>query len=121
MKSQNVQDTFSAMDRSTIVRESFRKHLVAEICCFTEHRDQVPRVILATVRDILRRRGISRHTPYMCLYILANLYSLSLPLLTFSTARNASCGISTRPTRFIRRLPSFCFSSSFRLREISPP
>ena len=48
-------------------------------------------------------------------------YSLSLPVLTFSTARNASCGISTRPTRFIRRLPSFCFSSSLRLREISPP
>ena len=40
---------------------------------------------------------------------------------TFSTARKASCGISTRPTRFIRRLPSFCFSSSFRLRLMSPP
>ena len=35
---------------------------------------------------------------------------------TFSTARNASCGISTRPTFFIRFLPSFCFSSSVRLR-----
>ena len=29
---------------------------------------------------------------------------------------NASCGMSTLPTRFIRFLPSFCFSSSFRLR-----
>jgi hypothetical protein len=40
---------------------------------------------------------------------------------TFNTARKASCGISTRPTRFMRRLPSFCFSSSLRLRVISPP
>ena len=34
-----------------------------------------------------------------------------------STARNASCGTSTPPTCFIRFLPSFCFSSSFRLRD----
>src|SRR5207247_2847489 len=40
---------------------------------------------------------------------------------TFRIARNASCGISTRPTRFMRFLPSFCFSSSLRLRVISPP
>src|SRR5207253_2233156 len=40
---------------------------------------------------------------------------------TLSTARNASCGISTDPTDFIRFLPSFCFSRSFRLREMSPP
>jgi hypothetical protein len=45
----------------------------------------------------------------------------SLSPLTFNTARNASCGISTRPTRFIRFLPAFCFSSNLRLREISPP
>ena len=38
-----------------------------------------------------------------------------------STARKASCGISTLPTRFIRCLPSFCFSSSLRLRVMSPP
>ena len=38
-----------------------------------------------------------------------------------STARNASCGTSTEPTCFIRFLPFFCCSSSFRLREMSPP
>ncbi len=36
-------------------------------------------------------------------------------------AMNASCGTSTRPIDFIRFLPSFCFSSSLRLRVISPP
>src|SRR5205823_12909839 len=34
----------------------------------------------------------------------------------FSTARKASCGTSTIPTCFIRRLPAFCRSSSLRLR-----
>jgi hypothetical protein len=47
-------------------------------------------------------------------------YSSSSPE-TFRTARNASCGMSTWPTRFMRRLPSFCFSRSLRLREMSPP
>jgi len=42
-------------------------------------------------------------------------------LATFRTARKASWGMSTRPTRFMRRLPSFCFSRSLRLREMSPP
>ena len=36
-------------------------------------------------------------------------------------ARKASCGMSTEPTDFMRFLPSFCFSSSLRLREMSPP
>ena len=38
-----------------------------------------------------------------------------------STARKASCGISTDPTAFIRFLPSFCRSRSFRFRLMSPP
>ena len=38
-----------------------------------------------------------------------------------SAATNASCGTSTRPIVFIRFLPSFCFSSSLRLRVMSPP
>jgi site-specific DNA recombinase len=39
----------------------------------------------------------------------------------FRAARNADCGISTFPNWRMRFLPSFCFSNSFRLREISPP
>ena len=38
-----------------------------------------------------------------------------------SSDMNASCGMSTLPTRFMRFLPSFCFSSSLRLRVTSPP
>ena len=41
--------------------------------------------------------------------------------LVESAAMKASWGTSTRPTIFIRFLPSFCFSSSFRLRVMSPP
>ena len=41
--------------------------------------------------------------------------------VTLRTARKASCGMSTWPTRFMRFLPSFCFSRSLRLREMSPP
>ena len=40
---------------------------------------------------------------------------------TLSTARNASWGISTLPTCFMRFLPSFCFCNSFFLRDTSPP
>ena len=40
---------------------------------------------------------------------------------TLRTAMKASCGISTVPNCFMRFLPSFCFSKSLRLREISPP
>jgi predicted metal-binding membrane protein len=38
-----------------------------------------------------------------------------------NTAKNASWGTSTRPTCFIRFLPSFCLPRSFFLREMSPP
>ena len=40
---------------------------------------------------------------------------------TLRTARNASWGTSTLPICFMRFLPSFCFSRSLRLREMSPP
>ena len=39
----------------------------------------------------------------------------------FRTARNASLGTCTVPNWRIRFLPSFCFSSSFFFRVISPP
>ena len=41
--------------------------------------------------------------------------------VTLRSARNASCGSSTRPTCFIRFLPSFCFAQSLRFRVMSPP
>ncbi len=40
---------------------------------------------------------------------------------TFSAAMNASCGMSTLPNWRMRFLPSFCLSSSLRLRVASPP
>ena len=38
-----------------------------------------------------------------------------------STARNASWGISTCPTCFIRFFPAACLAHSFRFRVMSPP
>ena len=61
----------------------------------------------AATGKVVSRRRRTAHPPYL--------------LSTCSTARKASCGISTRPTCFIRFLPSFCFSRSFFLREMSPP
>jgi len=39
----------------------------------------------------------------------------------FSASMNAACGISTLPNWRMRFLPSFCLSSSLRLRVTSPP
>ena len=46
---------------------------------------------------------------------------LAHPRQLLRTDRNASCGTSTFPTCFMRFLPSFCFSRSFRFRVMSPP
>src|SRR5690606_7696540 len=60
---------------------------------------------------ILRRaRGLRERRP-----------SIGYFLSACNTARNASCGISTEPICFMRRLPAFCFSRSLRLRVTSPP
>jgi len=57
------------------------------------------------------------YQPFQSELIVVEIYSP----LTFSTAKKASCGISTEPICFIRFLPAFCFSSNFRFLEISPP
>ena len=82
--------------------------------------------ITATQIDSKYSRAVDFFTPaapsLSAFAIIALSWALGLySVPTFSTARNASCGISTRPTRFMRFLPSFCFSSSFRLRVMSPP
>ncbi len=43
------------------------------------------------------------------------------PSPIFSASMNAACGMSTLPNWRMRFLPSFCFSSSLRLRVTSPP
>ena len=48
-------------------------------------------------------------------------FDFSAGCVVESAATKASWGTSTRPTIFIRFLPSFCFSSSLRLRVMSPP
>ena len=61
--------------------------------------------------QIGRKKGVIKFiTPFF-------FYSSS----SFSTDINAFCGTSTLPIWRIRFFPSFCFSSSFFLREISPP
>ena len=46
---------------------------------------------------------------------------LCYPSSVLKAATKASCGTETEPMDFMRFLPSFCFSSSFFLREMSPP
>ncbi len=59
---------------------------------------------------------ISQSSPPCVIY-----WSLVLYFSTWRMARNASWGISTLPTCFMRFLPAFCFSRSFLLRVMSPP
>ena len=68
-------------------------------------------------RPVLRERGAAA----LALGAHLERHQLFCPWPMLSTARNASCGTSTAPTCFIRFLPAFCFSSSLRLRVMSPP
>ena len=68
-----------------------------------------------TYSYFLLKRLPSSDSPFSI--VLNILYSSS----SFKTLMKASCGTSTEPTCLIRFLPSFCFSRSFFLREISPP
>jgi len=98
-------------------------HALAAGALPMRHSDPFDRMLIAQakIESLTLMTHDARLRDYDVPVLVVCPYSLSLPVLTFSTARKASCGISTRPTRFIRRLPSFCFSSSLRLREISPP
>ena len=81
----------------------------------------------AAAHDAVRRIGDARHgceqegllgkqVAHNLRPVLGSHYSSTLRI-----AMNASCGTSTEPIAFMRFLPSFCFSSSLRLREMSPP
>jgi len=69
---------------------------------------------LNAVRNMYVKR--KRHCP-----ALRAALTFSISASVARAATKASCGTSTRPTIFMRFLPSFCFSKSLRLREISPP
>src|ERR1044072_3907621 len=65
------------------------------------------------------RRVAERGSPASERYFFALL--LSGDSSVDSAATKASCGTSTRPTIFIRFLPSFCSSSSWRWGVLPPP
>ena len=79
----------------------------------------------ATIADICAG-GLSDISSLCCcpahgLVILYHGHFFPVGTSEVSAAMKASWGTSTRPIDFIRFLPSFCFSSSLRLRVISPP
>ena len=87
--------------------------------------------VLAAVPPVPAEDGSAKHlyaghflehlAPWDGLDDAGHFFSLGPSESEDSAAMKASCGTSTRPTIFIRFLPSFCFSNSLRLRVMSPP
>ena len=83
----------------------------------------------ASLRDVsamllkMSEEYVSCRAHRNCLSALQRAGSISLlaHTSTFNAAMNASCGMSTLPNCRMRFLPSFCLSSSLRLRVASPP
>ncbi len=113
-----------------------RLHHVAVRVCFPRAREVrgqlacAPRKRLRTTHEDRALGGLSRATVHALADVSVSLHGLVhlfpahfLPVGTSEVraAMKASCGTSTRPIDFMRFLPSFCFSSSLRLRLISPP
>ena len=73
-------------------------------------------------KDMAQLYFISKVSSYgeAVLHICVSKYFISYSSI-FSTAINASDGTDTVPKVRMRFLPSFCFSSSFFFRVISPP
>ena len=83
------------------------------------HSSETP-VVYASLRSVQNKRppDVLHRTKVLCyLSFKKGSYSSS----NFSTLIKACCGTSTLPICRIRFLPSFCFSSNFLFREISPP
>ena len=101
-------DVTTVADDLVVLHEGIQAHRFAELAAGTEYQffDQ-------HVRTLDRPRG-----ELLCRFATVTYLLRSSRL---STARKASCGTSTPPTCFIRFLPFFCFSSSFRFRLMSPP
>jgi hypothetical protein len=64
---------------------------------------------------------LDRHLRRIRLCLAHRVGTSSPPPPTFSAATNASWGISTEPSIFMRFFPSFWRSSSLRFRVMSPP
>ena len=75
---------------------------------------------ISKANDVFRTGLTLSDTDFRQFVQYANLTGIDMAIYK-NSAMNASWGTSTRPTIFMRFLPSFCFSRSFRLRVMSPP
>ena len=94
-------------------------------CCLPNPARNINHVVVPHSRELAFKRGIhiadpsgERLSPRH-----ENFFAHFFPVgaSEVRAAMNASWGTSTRPIAFMRFLPSFCFSRSLRLREMSPP